>query len=403
LETLSPMLSLHGARFFSLQKGLAAEQLATLRANPDIVDLGPELEDFGDTAAVISQLDLVICIDTAVAHLAGALGKPVWVMLPQPADWRWLEEREDSPWYPTMRLFRQIRRGDWSDVVERVKVALQERVRVALASPSSRADSRPRSVVPRSPVVSIPSAAPGHRRGFSAVAEARAGILQYLPDEAIVGDSIGWYGEYLQPQIELLTRLIRPGATVLEAAAGVGVHALSLAAAVGSDGHLFLYESRPVVRRILQQNLAANGVRNVTLIRRDLGGSVATATAAAGTTRGVPTSETLDELQLARLDWLKINEGSAALDILAGAAQTLWGLRPLLFISAADQALLAELAKHAQGFSYRCWRMETALFHPSNFNRRDKDIFAGRKALTLLAIPEEIEVDIVLDGCIEIQ
>ena len=69
--------------------------------------LGPEMEDLSDTAAVISELDLVICVDTAVAHLAGALGKPAWVMVPTPADFRWLEGREDSPWYPTLRLFRQ--------------------------------------------------------------------------------------------------------------------------------------------------------------------------------------------------------------------------------------------------------------------------------------------------------
>ena len=92
-----------------------------------MANLGPELEDFADTAAVISQLDLVICVDTAVAHLAGALGKPVWLMLQKDPDWRWMLEREDSPWYPTMRLFRQRGYGDWSEVIERVKVALEQR------------------------------------------------------------------------------------------------------------------------------------------------------------------------------------------------------------------------------------------------------------------------------------
>ena len=82
------------------------------------------MEDLCDAAAVISQLDLVICVDTALAHLAGALGKPVWLLLPMPADFRWLEGREDSPWYPSMRLFRQRIRGDWTEVVTRVKQAL---------------------------------------------------------------------------------------------------------------------------------------------------------------------------------------------------------------------------------------------------------------------------------------
>ncbi len=128
LSVLKPVLEVAGVRFVSLQKG-AAPTAGMVPAGVDWVDVGAELEDFSDTAAVISQLDLVLCVDTAVAHLAGALGKPVWVMVAQPADFRWLEGREDSPWYPTLRLFRQSRRDDWSDVVTRVKAALEERVR----------------------------------------------------------------------------------------------------------------------------------------------------------------------------------------------------------------------------------------------------------------------------------
>src|SRR6266567_5895153 len=127
LRTLSPLFELEGARFFSLQKGPPADEAQAFSKDSALTDLGPELADFADTAAVISQLDLVICVDTAVAHLAGALGRPVWVMVQRDADWRWLEEREDSPWYPTLRLFRQdqaSRPGDWADVVERVRGAL---------------------------------------------------------------------------------------------------------------------------------------------------------------------------------------------------------------------------------------------------------------------------------------
>jgi ADP-heptose:LPS heptosyltransferase len=86
-----------------------------------------DLRDFVDTAALIQQLDLVITIDTSIAHLAGALGAPVWVMLAFGADWRWLTAREDSPWYPTARLFRQKRRGDWTELVMRVADALSTR------------------------------------------------------------------------------------------------------------------------------------------------------------------------------------------------------------------------------------------------------------------------------------
>ncbi|MFN7307803.1 MAG: glycosyltransferase family 9 protein, partial [Acetobacteraceae bacterium] len=90
-----------------------------------LCDLTAELADFADTAALIAGLDLVITVDTSVAHLAAALGKPVWLMLPFAPDFRWLLDREDSPWYPNMRLFRQERPGDWDGVVRRIGAALQ--------------------------------------------------------------------------------------------------------------------------------------------------------------------------------------------------------------------------------------------------------------------------------------
>jgi ADP-heptose:LPS heptosyltransferase len=94
-----------------------------------IPDLGSRFEDFADTAAVMANLDLVVTIDTSVAHLAGALGVPVWVALPFAPDWRWAPPGETSPWYPTMRLFRQTERGDWSGVFERLARELAVRVR----------------------------------------------------------------------------------------------------------------------------------------------------------------------------------------------------------------------------------------------------------------------------------
>lgn len=117
LSMFAPLLGLQGALFFSLQKGSACSEL---REMPEVSDLSPVLHDFTDTAAVIANLDLVISVDTAVAHLAGALGKPVWVLLPYAPDWRWLLSREDSPWYPSARLFRQETAGNWEGVLLRV-------------------------------------------------------------------------------------------------------------------------------------------------------------------------------------------------------------------------------------------------------------------------------------------
>ena len=91
---------------------------------PTRLDLGESLDDFADTAAVVHQLDLVISVDTALAHLAGAMALPVWLLLPYAPDWRWMLERDDSPWYPSMRLFRQRQAGDWRELIDRVTRAL---------------------------------------------------------------------------------------------------------------------------------------------------------------------------------------------------------------------------------------------------------------------------------------
>lgn len=128
LRFFSPFAKLHDVRLYSLQRDDGREQLAQVDFGDSTIDLSPRLHSFEDAAAAISNLDLVICCDTSIAHLAGALGKPVWVAVSLVPDWRWLLDRDDSPWYPTMRLFRQEKRGDWGDVFHRLAEALAEKV-----------------------------------------------------------------------------------------------------------------------------------------------------------------------------------------------------------------------------------------------------------------------------------
>lgn len=115
-----------GVEFIAVQRDLAAADRLLLAREPALRSYAADQTDFAETAALIAQLDLVICVDTSIAHLAGAMGKPVWLLLPWAPDWRWLLGRDDSPWYPTMRLFRQPRAGDWDGVLERVAAALAE-------------------------------------------------------------------------------------------------------------------------------------------------------------------------------------------------------------------------------------------------------------------------------------
>jgi tetratricopeptide (TPR) repeat protein len=127
LDVFRPLLEVEGVHLFSLQFG---EHAAELSESPEfarrVVDLSPLVEDMADTAAQIAQLDLVIMVDTSVSHLAGALGVPVWVLTPFTPDWRWLLEGQVTPWYPSMRLFRQPQPGDWASVVEAMRTELKK-------------------------------------------------------------------------------------------------------------------------------------------------------------------------------------------------------------------------------------------------------------------------------------
>ena len=113
------------ADWICLQKEIREKDLALLRQFGRIAFFGDDLRDFSDTAALLDLMDLVITIDTSVAHLAGAMGKPVWILLPYNPDWRWLLDRNDSPWYPSARLFRQQQIGNWAAVIDQVENELR--------------------------------------------------------------------------------------------------------------------------------------------------------------------------------------------------------------------------------------------------------------------------------------
>ena len=133
LSAFSPLAALENATFYSLQVGDGADQAGAPPPGMVLKDLSDHLHEFEDTAALIAALDLVIAVDTSVAHLAGALGAPIWLLLPVAADWRWLTDRDDSPWYPSMRLFRQSEPGDWAGVMRSVAASLAHLAPVSAA------------------------------------------------------------------------------------------------------------------------------------------------------------------------------------------------------------------------------------------------------------------------------
>lgn len=131
LSAFAPLAQVPGVRLVSLQRGFGSEQIKQCKDRVPVVDWSDPADTTAeallDTAAAMRNLDLIIAVDTSVAHLAGALAVPVWVAMPLACDWRWLLDRDDTPWYPTMRLFRQRDLADWDDVIARMAEALRER------------------------------------------------------------------------------------------------------------------------------------------------------------------------------------------------------------------------------------------------------------------------------------
>jgi tetratricopeptide (TPR) repeat protein len=389
LFALRPMLATSGVRFVALQKGPAAAEIAAVSKDVDILDLGAELEDLADTAAVIDALDLVIGVDTAVVHLAGALAKPVWTLVADPCDWRWMEDRDDSPWYPTMRLYRQRPRHEWGPVIAR----MSEDLRDWAASPLTPMDDIVRVAIPTPALADADTAPPpvASSPGLCAVVESRWGILQYNRVQPEIADSVSWYGEWLEPQVRLLLRMLPAGAVVLESGSGIGSHALALAHGVGPGGRVYACERDPIQRRILRNNIESNGLAHVVVAPYDPGRP------------GSPVSESLDSMRLEGLALLKCSAPDQASSLVAGATETLWRTRPTVFLSVSGESELATTGLHVKEFGYRCWRMVTPLFNVDNFNRRGDDVFANRCATALLALPEEVEVALAFPGCTELR
>lgn len=402
LAQLTSLGRIADLQLYSLQKSAtAADEIAA--SGLDLVDLGQHFDNFCDTAAAIHLLDLVISVDTSVAHLAGALGKPVWLMIPKPADWRWLLEGDRTPWYPTMRLFRQPERNRWDCVVENIESSLRE-----LASSRDRTMlTRMHDIAPAGGPIGTTARVEPYRVNDQArlcdVNETRYGIVQYPPQGAMA-ESLRHYGEYRHAEIELMARFIKPGAFVLEADCGAGVVSLFLAAAVGETGHVIAYEDDRLLHQLARQNLSANRVGNVTLLERRLG-TAPPLSSSRGNGASDPIAcraDSIDGLRLTRLDSIRINWGSSASCILTGGSETLWRLRPWLFIAVEGEGQTRGLARVARDHGYQCWRFCAPLFNPENYNCRADDVFVEQNAHGLVCIPEEVDMDVDLKGCTQL-
>ncbi|CAA6605879.1 TPR repeat protein [Rhodospirillaceae bacterium LM-1] len=241
---LAPLFALQGAAFYSLQVGqeLPADAKPYLDSGL-LIDLAGRIGSFADTAALVSQLDLVISVDTALVHLAGAMGKPAWVLLPFSPDWRWLLTRQDSPWYPSLTLFRQARPNDWDGVVRHVFKALQEKLAendiLALPSAAKRDDKQPRftMTLPRS--------------------------LLKDPGAAFIVKRESQFGGYEYATRAFLDAHLAPGDVVLDIGAHWGVIALSCASRWPGQVRVLAVEADATNAARLNEWAAANGLAHM--------------------------------------------------------------------------------------------------------------------------------------------
>jgi FkbM family methyltransferase len=394
LDAFLPLAKLKGFQLFSLQKGPGEEQLETLAGRLDIVPLGHCLDEgegaFMDTAAVLQNLDLLITSDTAIAHVAGALGVRTWVALSHVPDWRWLLDRDDSPWYPTMRLFRQREVGEWGNVFKLISEALLERF----------------PIITRRGPEDYRVAASGPNR----LVRGRHGLILYNRHDMYIGRSIECYGEFSELENNLFAQVLRPGCVVVEAGANIGAHTLVLSEAAGPEGFVHAYEPQRPLFQILCGNVALNGRLNVDCHCEALGEQTGwihvpaldyQATANFG---GLPLDGSgngarvrllsIDSLELERCDMIKVDVEGMELHVLRGAAATIERCRPVLYVENDRVEKSPPLIEYIMSLGYTLYWHLPPLYHPGNYFGNTDNVFGRIVSSNMLCVHKSVQSSI---------
>ena len=393
LTQFAPLGKLHGVTLVSLQKGARREQADTL-TQFELASFGEDFDTlegaFHETAGAMHSLDLVVTVDTSVAHLAGALGLPVWVALPSVPDWRWGLSGDRTPWYPTMRLFRQSKQGDWTTVFERFAATL--RAEYPGVRPKRPAEFRLAT------------------SGFNRLARARHGLMLYNRHDAYVGRSLDLLGEYSEGEADLFRQLVRPGCTVVEAGANIGSLTICLAR-LAAGGGVHAIEPERVLFQTLCANIALNSLTNVYCHHAAAGerpGTIAVPPLdhnqpnnfgglrlGESYPAGVPTPViTIDGLGLARCDLLKIDVEGMELAVVRGAAETIRKFRPLLYLEHNRYQNSPALIELLFGLGYRLYWHLPPLSNPANFYGNPDSPFGNVVSANMLGVHSSINANI---------
>ena len=418
LASVAPLFAVPGIDFVVLQVGEGRQDLDVSPLPRGVIDLGCEVSDLADTAAIISGLDLMISSCTAPLHLAGALGVPTWAMIPFSPYFPWLLERTDTPWYPSVQLYRQDQPGrDWSGVVGRIAADLAALVRSGPghSSHSSMETQQPASlchaIAPeRHHVTEKPMARPQmslpETEGFNELAPCRCGVMLYNRNDTYIGASLRKYGEFSSEETALFRLIVQPGRTVLDIGANIGAHTVDLSRLVGPAGVVHAFEPQRLMFQLLCANLALNSCTNVFAHQ--------TAVGAAGDTILVPSLSpaerhnygglsllgpgagepvpllTIDSMELSDCQFIKIDIEGMETEALRGSAATIERLRPMLYVENDRQARSAELIGLLQQYGYRLYWHLPPLYSALNFRADTENIFGNKVSVNMIGIPAEI-------------
>ena len=381
LRPFESIANISGVRLIGIQKGKAAEQVNDLRAGIDLVNYGPELEDFTDTMGLIENLDLIISVDTAVAHLAGAMGKPVWLILPFSPDWRWFLNRSETPWYPSMRIYRQKNKGDWASVFKQLEKDLAG-MNYKQGTPKKDLDQ------------AIP---------FNKIKSCRHGVVCYNQNDMYIGKSFDLYGEFSEEEISLFRLLVKDKDVVLDIGANIGPHTLFLAKAVGPNGQVHAFEPQRIIFQTLCANMALNHITNAFCYNIALGEHSGTVFVPqvrpwekfnfGGLSLGnyqlgeVVDVKTIDGLNLSKCNFIKIDTEGMELDVLMGASNTIKTLQPILYVENDRKDKSAALTKYIDSLGYDMYWHKPPLYNPENFFNNPENVFGDIVSLNMICLP----------------
>jgi len=412
LANVMPLFAVPGVEFVVLQVGPGRDDLGTIPLPPHVMDLGEEIADLTDTAAIMTGLDLVISSCTAPLHLAGALGVRTWAMLPFVPYFPWLLERTDTPWYPTMTLYRQEQPGrDWSCVVSRIAADLAVLVRSGSArydvsAPKARqsvpADESPQGAAPDRSLKMGPTMS----ETFNELAQCRGGLMLYNRNDTYIGASMRKYGEFSGEETALFRVIVQPGRTVLDVGANIGVHTVELSRLTGPAGVVHAFEPQRLIYQVLCANVALNSLANVFTHHAaagSAGGSLLVPALDPGgrhnyggvSLLGSPRGErvpmlTIDSLDLGDCQFIKLDVEGMETEALRGAEATIGRFRPILYVENDRQARSAELISVLFQYGYRLYWHLPPIYTANNFRSDTENIFGDKVSVNMICIPAEI-------------